>query len=394
MIKKSETFSNLCEAIPDSNGMDIANRYKLFCSGFSSGGFIDKIRQDVTSIINSTDSIEAKRFLFLAINNFNEMIELRTEGLHSHYSPRMVKGIFFTYVNLTKRALKNLDSAIQSQPVCSSTKKEIVSAYQRFKAAIERVTTGTGLSIINPNDNFVLESGAINLPDQGIKIVQMLFTANLGLHFAIISPGSSFYHSHSQMSEIHFVNKDYPYQHFVNGKKYTVSEADAVAMPPGVPHGGRNISDSDNVLLYFIAGSFLRGPWRSDFNDRKNHQTKKMELAEDIQDLNGVNLEKNTEHKTLNKSTNDNIIISPSQCAGTNGYGIKMEVKSFNDEDNVLEAEKNQIFLVWGGRGYININDNAYALKEEDSFSIPSGITYEIGSNRSLKLLKFKMTQK
>jgi len=393
MLKKSKLFSELYTSTPDIRNPNQINQYKLFCYGFRSGGFVDATKNATELAIQSVSLDGTLRELLRVASCLDGMLALRRESLPSDYTPDTVVEIFKNYVSLVERVLQNLESAKQKAE--EKEKHEIQTIYQNFKAAMERVTNSNGLCVLNPKDEFLSQHGAIDLPDQGLKIVQMIFTNDLGLHFATVSPDSSFYHSHGDLSELHFVKEECPYEHFVSGKRFQITEADVVAMAPEVPHGGRNISDTEDVTLYFIAGDFTYGPWRLDFNDRTNHPMDDLKQARDIGELNGALLE-STINKMLRDSVDHKFIISPSQCAGRTGYGIGLELISVESIEAPIKGDCDHIIKVWDGKGSIDVNGIETRLGRQDCFSIPAGISYIINPywyDEKMVLLRFGLYQ-
>ena len=111
---------------------------------------------------------------------------------------------------------------------------------------------------------------------------------DFSFNYALIDPGSEFYHLHYDLCEYHFVDgyeKGWLYEHYQNGKSFKIQGNDIIAMQPNVLHGGFNPSNSKPIMLGFVAGSSKSGPWRFDFNDRDSPAPKGIKKVKTIDSL-------------------------------------------------------------------------------------------------------------
>ncbi len=233
--------------------------YLLYCHGFRSGGYVDVINREINRM--RRERLDLKEFdaLFNAQIALEKILTLREEPIpiDKHVVRR-----FLHYDSLHERASKHLKEAGKQY-------KEIKRLHQIFIEIFRKIKNSGGYFIINWLDPFLLNLGALDLPDQGLKIIQGVFADNFSLNHAVVSPGCSFYHDHAHLWEFHFIDhfsKELLYEHFRAGKKFKIIGNDIISMGPTIPHGGNNPENSIPFLLGFVSGSLKHGPWRFDLS--------------------------------------------------------------------------------------------------------------------------------
>jgi len=178
------------------------------------------------------------------------------------------------------------------------------------------------------------------------------------------------------------------YEHFVGDKTFRVVEADVVAMGPGIPHGGRNTSDSDHVKLFFVAGSLTHGPWRADFNDRINHETNTLKAASDIGELSGALLDTSIQ-ELKSGGFGSRSIIHPSQHAAETGQGIRLDAFYVGSEGLEVESAGDQIIQIVEGEGSVSVGGIGATVSPGDGFVVPGEMPYRIAPGTEIVLFRF-----
>jgi hypothetical protein len=282
-FRTSHIYDKLVEPSRAHGNKELINLYRLFCYGFRCGGFVDVIDQKLTEALmlsKNTFGEGVIQYLYRASNKLKQILCLREEAIPDDV---FVIRRFLHYDTLIKSALEDLESA--------SNNEIIKTMYETLRTSVEMVTNSNGLYILDWHDQFLLDNGAIDLRDQGIRILQGLFTNSFSYNYAIVSPGSTFYHEHSKLWEFHFID-DYDerclYEHMREGKSFRIIDTDIISMRAGIAHGGYNPPNSIPVVLGFVSGDSRYGPWRLDFNDRTNPTDFEITAANNIKELNGV----------------------------------------------------------------------------------------------------------
>ncbi len=351
--------------------------YRLFCYGFRTGGYLDVVLQKLQ--ILQEEVKESSEFTFLS--NISDIIK-RILALREEVIPtdNYIIRRFRHYVRLFENALSIFDEF-------SLKDRRIKELDEIFSKLAEIVMNSKGLYILNWDNPFLLENGIIDLPDQGIQIIQGLFANDFSLNYAIVNPGGSFYHDHDSLWEYHFIDQyseECLYEHYRAGKKYKIRDNDIIFMAPNIPHGGINPDNSISFRLGFVSGSSEYGPWRFDFNDRGAPPISNLESVEKIAALNGVHLDAII--KEVASSTGSNFIKDirfPEKES-------EIEIKIIKIHDNYImnPSQRDKIIKVLSGKGVVNIDkDIEQEISENDSFIIPSSIQVSITSNNMMMIV-------
>jgi len=371
-LELSDLFNSLLEPTINFQEDEWIDLYRLFCYGFRCGGFVDIVKQAIEEIIIK-NKFNLNKDLLKVNNNLQEILGLRTEPIPKD---KFVIRRFFHYLKLFNETIDCLGNISENE--------KIKPIYETLKFSIELVTNSKGLYILDWNNQFFLKNGAIDLPDQHIKILQGLFTDFFSLNYALVSPGSKFYHGHSILWEYHFIddfNDKCYYEHFRAGKKFQIQDIDIISMSPGIPHGGYNPPNSIPVMLGFVAGNTRYGPWRFDFNDRSIPVSGELSKAKDIKELNGVLLTNYIEKlKYQNSDTRKIEVIFPHKECEVNLELIKVRKTPYK-----LHSNKDCIIKVIEGDGKISIgNKIKVKLHPHYSFTLPSRIEGTIESENMI----------
>ncbi|MHA1688634.1 MAG: hypothetical protein ACTSUN_04755 [Promethearchaeota archaeon] len=352
--------------------------YRLFCYGFRAGGYLDIINQKIKGMRKDRAELRELDALSRAEIAIEKILALRGEPIPNN---KYVIRRFLHYDFLFKETLKNLKEAGKKD-------KEIKKFHDLFFEIFEKIKNSEGHFLINWADPFVLKHGSIDLPDQGLKIIQGLFSDNFSLNHALISPGSSFYHDHAILWEFHFIDnysKELLYEHFRAGKKFKITGNDIISMGPAIPHGGHNPENSIPFLLGFVSGSLKRGPWRFDFNDRGVPSSDNLMPAEKIDELNGVQLDPILKELSFNSRSNQvSHIVFPSQECD-----IIVKLMKIRGNFTVQPIREDSIVKILQGTGYMHYeNTIEQKITSMDSFIIPKNMKCFLQSD-NMSLLVF-----
>ena len=351
--------------------------YRLFCDGFRSGGYMDVIYQKLLDFQEKYQELEKNKSLYVTKRIIEKILTLRVEALPTNYH---ISRRFFHYARLFDDLLYNLKET-------SKIDREIALLYDIFIQNMEKITQYDGLYLLNWEDPFLLEHGTIDLPDQGIKIIQGFFASNFSMNYALVSPGCIFYHNHEYLWEYHFIDEyleECSYEHFRAGKKFRIQDRDIISMAPKIAHGGFNPENSVPFKLGFVAGSIIHGPWRFDFNDRGAPSRQNLISTRRLEDLNGVHLDPIINELVLCSKENQikSIKFLVSECEAN------LKVIKVSDFFNFQPFNGDRIIKVLKGEGLLKINDSIeQTIKQQDSFLIPQGIQCSIDSNEILMLV-------
>ena len=374
-VEESDNFHSLFRDKVDVNNPELIDLCRCYCYGFRSGGYVDSTIQSISNLILTKKNYSENTIYYLnnALNSLAEIVGLRSECIPRN---KYVFRRLAHYYDLFKNVLLNLSQNLRS--------KLIKKIYLTFKKITELVTGSNGLYIMNWEDSFLLENDGIYLKDQGINIFQGLFSDDFSFNYALIDPGSEFYHLHHDLCEYHFIDgyeNGWLYEHYQNGKSFKIQGNDIIAMQPNVLHGGINPPNSKPVMLGFVAGSSKSGPWRFDFNDRDSPPPKGMKKVKTISLLNGIQLDDHIDN--INKKSNGTVLkelqFPNQQCGlGLNLIGIKKSNYTFNsDQDSILKVLK--------GSGKISLSQKITSdIHPNYSFVIPAGIIGEILSDNMI----------
>jgi mannose-6-phosphate isomerase-like protein (cupin superfamily) len=377
-LKISKEYSELLDPQLDSPNLKLLRLFRLFCYGFRCGGFVDITKESLINIVELKKSQFTQEFLNVIntiIKYLDQILALRSEAIPKDmYIIRR----FFHYQNLFNNILERFEILLKEE--------SFKLIYEKFKISLERVTNCNGLFILDWGDSLITKINTIDLPDQKIKILQGLFTDDFSFNFAIISPGSKFYHDHTELWEYHFIdsyNDRCLYQHIRAGKAFQIKNIDIISMQSGIAHGGYNPQDSIQTVLGFVAGSKRYGPWRFDFNDR-GAPPPDFELVNDIKELNGVMLNEFIEQLQFVNDSKSLLVEFP-----RNECEVRLELVKVGESGYKRNSKKDEVYKVISGTGEIIIEGSiSNQLKPQYSFVIPCNINYNISSN-NMVLMKF-----
>ena len=350
--------------------------YRLYCHAFRSGGYMDVINQKIDNLKKEIPEVKDNIFLSQAEFLIKQILALREEIIPDSKS---VMRRFLHYDRLYNGLITNLEKAREID-------KEFKKIYDAVLKVTERVTNNQGAYILNWEDPFLMNNGIIDLLDQGIKIIQGLFTDNFSLNYAIISPGGSFYHDHKYLWEYHFIDEYSEkclYEHYRADKKYAIDDNDIISMAPTIAHGGNNPENSISFKLGFVAGNTVYGPWRFDFNDRGSPSKDKLEKVGKIESVNGVHLDALiNEVISISEGNHVKQVNFPSNECEAPLKIIKVKDKL------MMQPLKNDIIIkVLNGSGTLRIFENLQqTLRMNDSFIVPREIQCSLNSSDMLLL--------
>lgn len=411
-LNKSESFSRLLEAT-DTQESD-KELYRLFCYGFRSGGFVDVAKSRIESILTQNLDTEVRNHLEQAIGGSGQgltaMLELRAIPGFSNES---IEGTFQTYTESVDHVLKNLEDAKEKY---QGKENPIVPIYAGFRQAMERVTNGNGLWVMNYEDPLLKDHGVIYIKDQDLYISQIVFT-NLGLHVARVGPEKSFLHAHvggrkdnaqvadssvKGLSELHVAMfggqgkiRHYlgevvePGQEKADVNAFDAREEDVIEIEPGRAHGGLNLSETEYAAIVFAAGG--AGPWRGNYDDRQPLKVGSENMVYGVGHVNGALLS----YAYMSDKPICHVIL-PYQFTGVNGYGVGLDLIHVGIDGISLNEGFDNAIAVWRGSGRVEISGTniRHDLKSGDFFQVPAGIPYSvIGNKGKIACLKFAMHQ-
>ncbi len=316
-----------------------------------------------------------RRAFETAIKGLNILNDAR---YHPCYRDHRIFPLLRQYHEAVNLVSENIESL-------SNVGEEVTFLYESFSEAVENVMSGNGLYVVNWKRPPRL--GCTFYPVVELEIGRLTAGEQVGIYTVKVKAGGRVpHHSHGDLEEIHFLPNLIRGDHQLGITAAEATQPDAVYIPKGEVHAFRNKEETDRTFL-FICGCEKTGPW--DFvQDIDNYPGMDFpsNVAENVEEIGGAKLESFMDTLLVEEDGEPVTVkrLSPGKMRLTHSLVI------VNEAYQLTNLERDLLFFVAYGEGYLKIEERQASLREGAVFTMLPEIEYEIEADRRIILHKFE----